>query len=197
MKTCDHVTLQRKRPPTDSGIHTRSGCCPSPATLSRLHSCELTHGLADTTYTCPAIRRSSAPPPGTVGWQDSASQGQKCVRDWGNGEGEEGQHHGLRLGDRVDVPCRAPCSSERRRRLPPLCLGTALPTHSPPRVYLPPGCCPVDPLDVVPLCDLGLAGHMAIDTWSPRSDWSAQSNPDIPGSASLQSRLQGKHRNTD
>lgn len=28
-------------------------------------------------------------------------------------------------------------------------------SHSqPPRVYLPPGCCPVDPLGAVPLCDL-------------------------------------------
>lgn len=153
MRACDHVTLQGKRSPTDSGIppHCGSGCCPSPATPSRLHCCKLTHGFADTTYTCPAIREGSTRPSSTADWQDSATQGQKGVWDWGKGEEEEW------------VPSRAQAWSCSRcilqgslllceEKVPLLCLGTALPTHSSLRVYLPPGCCRVDPLGVVPLC---------------------------------------------
>lgn len=173
MRACDHVTLQGKRSPTDSGIprHCGSGCCPSPATPSQLHSCKLTHRFADTTYACPAIWEGSVPPPGTAGWQDSSTQGQKGVWNWGKGE-KSGYHHELRLGATVDASCRAPCSSGRRRL--PLCIWALLfPLTAPPE-FIYHQAAALWTLRVLCHCaDLGLAGHMATETSSPCSGWSA------------------------
>lgn len=138
---------------------------------SQLHSCKLTHRFADTTYACPAIREGSAPPPGTVGWQDSSTQGQKGVWDWGKGE-KSGYHHGLRLGAAVDASCRAPCSSGRTRL--PLCIWALLfPLTAPPE-FICHQAAALWTLRVLCHCaDLGLAGHMATETSSPCSGWLA------------------------
>lgn len=149
MRACDHVTLQGKRSPTVSGILWHCAvvsfhCHPVLSAFlqpdSQVYKYHLQIPPTDTTYTCPETGEGSAPHPGTAGWQESDTQGQKFW-DWGKREGEEGLELHLAgllsaLGDEV----------------PPVCLSTAFPSHSSPRVFLLQGCCHMDPPSVVPLC---------------------------------------------